>query len=225
VDTSGNGSAGTVSLNGGPAVAFTNADQNLQVTGPSGEVAFLDTTHIAAGFSGTVPITANGTLAVPGGTPLAINFSANQVVTGPNGTVTNVNSTNIRQAGSAGVSYTGTYDAFQILAALRDDLRNTRNLSPTAQLQSISGRIADLDRISNNIQGVVGEQSASLQNLSGLQSQVQNVQLQTKQLSGNISSADMASVVTDIQAQQNLLQATLDTTAQMFNDNLLNFIK
>jgi hypothetical protein len=58
-----------------------------------------------------------------------------------------------------------------------------------------------------------------------LQSQVQDVQLQTKQLSGDVQSADLASVVTDLQAQQNLLQATLATTARVFSQSLLDFIK
>ncbi len=72
---------------------------------------------------------------------------------------------------------------------------------------------------------MIGEQSATLQNLSGLQTQVQNVQLQTQEQTSNVQSADMASILTQLQAQQNLLQATLKTTSQMFSDNLLNFIK
>jgi flagellar hook-associated protein 3 FlgL len=217
--------AGTVSLNGGPAVAFTNADQNLQVTGPSGEVVFVDTTNIAAGFSGTVPITADGTLSVGNGPAVAINFSGNQVVTGLDGTTTNVNSTNIRQAGSASLTYGGALDAFQVLQGIRDDLLNTRNLSSSAQLKSLSNRLGQLAAVSDNVLRVAGQQSASLQNLTGLQGQIQDVQLQTKQLSGNISSADMASVLTNLQAEQNLLQATLATTARVLSQSLLDFIK
>ena len=36
VDTAGDGSAGTITLNGGPPVAFTSADTNLRVAGPDG---------------------------------------------------------------------------------------------------------------------------------------------------------------------------------------------
>ncbi len=152
VDTSGNGSAGTVSLNGGTPVAFANTDHNLLVTGPSGEVVYVDTSNIAAGYSSTVPITANGTLSVPGGTPVAINFSANQVVAGPDGTVTNVNSTNIRQAGAESVSYTGTYSAFQILTALQSQLQNTQNLSSrrsSRRFQARSGNWTGSTTMSN----------------------------------------------------------------------------
>src|SRR5690606_13494775 len=61
-DTSGTGAFGTVSLNGGPPVSFTNGDTNLKVIGPLDEVVYLDTTAITAGFSGDVEITADGTL-------------------------------------------------------------------------------------------------------------------------------------------------------------------
>ncbi len=219
------GANGTVSLNGGPAVAFTNSDQNLQLTGPNGEVAYIDTTNVTPGFNGSVSITANGTLSVGNGPAVPIDFSGNQAVTGSDGTVTNVNSTNVRQAGTASLTYGGSLNAFQVLQGLRDDLLNTRNLSSPAQLQSISNRLGELTQVDNNVLRVVGQQSASLQNLTGLQSQVQDVQLQTQQLSSGIQSADMASVVTNAQAQQNLLQATLEVTSQMFNTSLLDFIK
>ena len=91
-DTSGTGTAGTVSLNGGAAIAFTSGDTNLKVTGPQGEIVFLDTTSITAGFSGTVAITADGTFSSDGGaSTTAIDFSANQVIIdSATGAVTNV---------------------------------------------------------------------------------------------------------------------------------------
>jgi flagellar hook-associated protein 3 FlgL len=217
--------AGHVALNGGPPVAFTSSDKDLKLTDPKGEVAYVDTTGVAGAYSGTVNVTANGTLSAGGGSGVPINFSGNQVVTGADGTVTNVDSTNVRQAGSDTLTYGGALNAFQVLQGLRDDLLNTRGLSQAAQLHSISNRLGELSQVDNNVLRVVGRQSASLQNLTGLQSQVQDVQLQTKQLSGGIQSADMASVLTNLQAQQNLLQATLDTTAKVFSTNLLDFIK
>ena len=116
-------------------------------------------------------------------------------------------------------------NAFQVLAGLRDDLRNTRGLDATAQLKSVASRIGELSQVDNNVVRVIGQQSASQQNLVRLQSQVQDVQLETKKLSGDVQSADIASVLTNLQAQQNLLQATLLATAQTFNVSLLNFIK
>ena len=102
-DYSGTGANGTVSLNGGPAVAFNSSDTNLKVTGPSGEVVYLNTTGISAGFQGSVSLSSNGTLSTDGGaTTTPIDFSSNlAIVDSNNGAVTNVDSSNIRQAGNA----------------------------------------------------------------------------------------------------------------------------
>ncbi len=227
VDTSGNGSAGTVSLDNGPAVPFSSRDTNLKVTTPGGGTVFLNTTAITPGFNGTVLITANGSLSTDNGaTTVPINFSGNQVVTdSTTGGVTNVNSTNIRATGTNTLDYAGTNDAFQSLQALRDDLRNTQGLPQQQQFQAISQHLTDLERVQSNILSVVGAQSADLQNLQGLQTQVQGVQLQTRQMISNVGDADIGQVLTNLQAQQNLLQVTLATTAKMFDQNLLNYLK
>lgn len=226
-DTSGNGSAGTVSLNGGPPVAFTNSNTNLQVVGPAGEVVFVNTTAIAHGFNGTVPITANGTLSVDGGaTSVPINFSSNQVVTnGTTGAVTNVDSTNIRRTGTDQLSYTGAYDAFQVLMALRDDLRNVQGLPETQRLQLISQRLAEIDRVQANILGVVGQQSASLQNLDAVEQRAQDLQLSTRKLTSDLEGTDLSSAVVNLQAEQNQLQATLATISRIGNLSLLDFLQ
>ena len=129
------------------------------------------------------------------------------------------------RAGSDHVEYTGTYDTFQILQALRDDLRNVRGLSASEQTIAVAGRIGELDRVRTNVLGVVGEQSASLQNIESLDQHISAVQLQTKELVGNIQSADISSVVLNLQQQQNLLQLTLGATSRLFDLSLLNFLK
>lgn len=226
VDTSGTGAAGTVSLNGGPAVAFTNGDTDLRVTDSSGGVVYVNTTAITAGFNGSVAITSNGTLSVDGGaSTVPITFSGNQVVTdSQTGAVTNVNSSAIRQTGTDRLSYSGTYDAFQALTTLRDDLRNVNNLSQADQVAGIQQIIGELGRIQTNVLGVVGEQSADLQNLDALKQHASDVQLQTKTLISNLQSADITSVVVNLQAQQNLLALTLDSTSRVIGLSLLDFL-
>ena len=51
IDTSGNGTSGTFSLNGGQAVNFTNMDTNIPVDGLSGERVYLDASAIFAWLS------------------------------------------------------------------------------------------------------------------------------------------------------------------------------
>ena len=114
-DTSGKGAAGTVSLNGGKNVAFTNLDADLKVIGPLGEVVYINTTSIAAGFNGSVAMTANGTLSADAGaTSVPIDFSENQIVKNAStGEETKVDSRKIRKTGT---HYTDNND-FHVIAA------------------------------------------------------------------------------------------------------------
>jgi len=227
VDTSGTGAGGTVSLDGGPAIAFTNADTNLKVTGPTGSVVYVNTTAITPGFSGSVAIAASGTLSVDGGaTSVPINFSSNQVVAnGSTGAVTNVNSSNIQSTGTELLTYTGTYDAFQALTALRDDLRNTSGLTQNQQVQAISQSLSELKRVQQGITNVVGEQSDSLQQMQSLSSYLSQSQLNTQKQISNLQAADVTQVVVGLQSQQNIMQLTLATVPMILNTSLLNFLK
>jgi len=146
------------------------------------------------------------------------------VTNSADGSVTNVDSANIRVTGTDQLDYTGSADAFQALIALRDDLRNTRGLSEQKQLAAISRQVSELDRVRTNILDTVGEQSASLENLDNLESHLQDLQLTTKKLIGNLEDADISQVVLNLQQQQNLLQLTLGATARVMSVSLLDFL-
>ncbi|MFO0968404.1 MAG: flagellar hook-associated protein FlgL [Gemmataceae bacterium] len=225
-DTSGTGASGTISMNGGPPVAFSNTDTDLVVTGPKGEIVHLDTTAITPGFSGTIALTANGTLSTDGGaSSVPITFAANQQVTNSvDGGVTNVNSVNIRTTGTEALDYTGSADAFQALIELRDDLRNKRGLTEPEQIAALSAQVSELDRVRTNVLTTVGEQSSSLENLDNLESHLQDLQLTTKKLISSLEDVDISQVVIDLQNQQNLLQATLGSTARLMSVSLLDFL-
>ncbi|MBS0203084.1 MAG: flagellar hook-associated protein FlgL [Planctomycetes bacterium] len=226
-DTSGTGASGTVSLNGGPAISFTNLDTDLKVTGPNGEVVYLNTTAIAPGFSGNVPMTATGTVSTDGNaTSVPIDFSGNQVVlNGTTGAMTNIDSTNIRQAGTAQVHYQGTSDLFQSLIVLRDTIANTQGLSAADRSAALNQQIGDLDRASSSIGNVIGSQSVQAQSLASLKDHLTSLQLNLSQSTDNLQATDTASAVVDLQKQMNLYQASLQIAAQINSLTLINFLK
>jgi flagellin-like hook-associated protein FlgL len=219
--------AGTVALDGGPPVAFTAADTNLRVEGPGGNIVYLDLSAVTAGFQGSVAIAADGTLSTDGGlTTTPITFAANQqIVDSRTGAVTNVNSTSVRQAGDAAVEYPGTYDAFQALIALRDDLLNTRGLSAHDQIEAVSGRVAELDRVRTHVLDAVGRRSTDLQNLDAIESHLQDLQLTTRKLLTDRGGADLSEVVIRMQSEQNLLQLSLAGFARILDQNLLDYLQ
>jgi len=224
-DTSGTGASGTISLNGGSPVAFTNSDTDLRLTGPDGEVVYVNTTAITAGFNGTVDITADGTLSRDGGlTEVPIDFSTAQAVTDASGGVTFVDSTEIRGAGTEELEFPGTGDAFRVLAALRDELRNTRNLTPTEWQEALTRRMDELDRIHEHILSVVGDQAQTLKTIDDLDARLDNLVLDAKTRISDVASTDVPAAAVELQEAQNLLQYSYAVTSQVFGTSLLDYL-
>lgn len=224
-DTSGTGASGTIALNGGEAIAFTSGDTNLKLTGPNGEVVYVDTTAITAGFSGAVDITANGSLSRDGGvTEVPMDFSNVQAVTDASGGVTYVDSTEIRRAGVEELEFPGTLDAFQTLAALRDDLRNVRGLSSSEWQDALTRSMNEIDRIHEHLLTVVGDQAQTLKTIDDLDSRLDNLVLDAKERISDVAATDIPAAAVELQEAQNLLQYSYAVTSQVFNTSLLDYL-
>ncbi|MEE2641896.1 MAG: hypothetical protein VX768_14810 [Planctomycetota bacterium] len=227
IDTSGTGASGTVQLNGGPEFNWSSADDNLKIEGPKGEVVFLDTQGIAAGFSGAVDLVADGTLSVDGGvSTVPIDFSNNQLLTDTQtDDVTNVDSSEIVRVGSELIEYTGTSDLFSTITELKNDLLNSRGLVGKQWDQSLLRRGQDLEGHANAIIETVGEQSVSLESLVGLRERNRAYSLEVTQVIDDVEGADLTEVVLQLQEEQNLLQYTFAVTSSILSQNLLDYLK
>ncbi|MEZ6145696.1 MAG: flagellar hook-associated protein FlgL [Planctomycetaceae bacterium] len=225
-DTSGTGTSGTISLNGGDPVTFANTDTDLRVIGSNGEVVYLDTTAITPGFVGDIDLTARGSLSTDeGATQTTIDFSANQVVTNsPTGKITNVDSSNIRRVGGEHLEYTGTSDAFAVLRELRDDIRNLHDLPENERQEAIGRRLTDVHRIRDHLLDVIGQQSVTLAHLDDVQTHVEDTQYELQRQVSETASADIPQVALQLQQAQSQLQYTLATASRLFDVNLLDFL-
>ena len=227
IDTSGTGTAGTISLNGGDPVAFSATDTDLKVAGPGGAVVYVDTTAIAAGFSGDVDITATGVLSVDGGlTTVAISAGANQqVIDSRDGSVTWIDSTGIRSTGTERIEYPGTTGVFESLIQLRDDLLNPDGLSEAELSELFNRRLGDIDRVRDDLLATVGQQSVELENLQALQTHTEDIHLQTNQRISELESADITEVLLNLRAEENLLQFTYASILRVIDQSLLEFLR
>ncbi len=227
VDTSGDGSAGWVSLNGGPPTSFDNTMTNLQVKSNDGQFVFIDTTNIAPGFDDEVPVTANGTYSIDGGqTTVPIDFSNNQAVFDSiTGRFINLDGSNLRAAGEEYLDFPGTSNAFQVLHELVLDLRGSRKLTNADQAATLDRRLGELNRISDQILEVVGQQSASLQTMRQLEFQIGDFLLSTEEQLVAVQATDIAETVLRMQNDQNLLQYTYSVTANILSTQLINFLR
>ncbi|QDU40240.1 flagellar hook-associated protein FlgL [Maioricimonas rarisocia] len=226
-DTAGDGSAGFVSLNGGPEFPFTSGDTNLEVTGPNGEVVYVDTTAISAGFNGTVDLTADGTLSIDGGsTEVPINFSASQTVTdGVDGTFVRLDTTGVTRAGVDIVEYPGTANAFQALAQLRDTILNSAELSPAERDEQFALRLDDLQRQGGHMLDVIGQQSITLQQLDRLELRTEDLMIEAETVRIETETTDFASTILAFQEEQTMIQYTLASLARVYDVSVLDFIR
>ncbi|MCX7397792.1 MAG: flagellar hook-associated protein FlgL [Planctomycetales bacterium] len=226
-DTSGTGTSGTISLNGGDPVVFNNTMTNLVVTGPLGEKVHVNTTGITAGFNGSVDIEAAGSLSLDGGiTRTAISFSTNQQITDSrDGTLVNLDTTAIRHAGTDHVEFPGTSDVFGVIRELRDDILNTRNMPESTRSDSLTRRIGDIERIQDHVLDMVGVQSVSLEQIDRLESRTGDLKLVEKIEYSDTVSADVAEAVLRLKELNNLQQFTMAAVGQLLTPNLLNYIQ
>lgn len=223
-DTSGTGAFGTISLNGGPPVNWTSADTNLQVAAVGGAMIHVDTSGIAAGFSGTVNLEAQGTLSVDGGvTTTAIDFSSNQVVASPEG-IANIDSSAIRFTGDDHLEFPGTSDVISALLELKDDLLNQRGLSNGERNDALVRRADDLDRLGDHVLKHVGIQSASLLDLERMAARNENTSLELNSQLASVGATDYASAVVEMQTLELALQFNYASISIVQSNNLLDFI-
>ena len=227
IDTSGDGSYGTFSINGGPVVNYTNADSNLLVVGNNGEKVYVDASAITAGFNGTIDIESTGNLSIDGGaTTTPISFAGNDVVTDSStGGVVNIDSTGITRVGKDSLEFPGTNDVFNAVIALRDDLLNTRNLSTSERAAALDRRLGDIERVHSHVLDTLGVQSVSLQQMDRLQTRTEDLQLSQKIQYSDTVSADIAESVTRLQELTNLQQFTLAAVTKYLTPNLLNYLQ
>jgi len=226
-DTSGTGASGTISLDGGPSIAFTSADTDLQLTGPFGETVFVDTTAITPGFSGSVDITASGSVSIDdGATQTALDFTANQqIVDSRDGTIIHLDSSAPMRTGTDRVEMPGTSNAFQVLIGLRDELRNPAGKSDTELSDALGFRIDELERMSDHLLNEIGVQSVSLEQLSHLHTRTEDSRLEQIAELADTTNADLAAVAVELQELLNLQQFTMATVGQLMQPNLLQFLQ
>jgi len=226
VDTAGDGSAGTVSLNGNDPIAFTNADTDLQVIDGQGGVVYLDMSAISAGFNGVVDITADGTVSIDGGTTeVPIDFSAAQMlVDGNTGAVTTIDTTNVRLAATDEVEYPGTLDAFTAIVALRDALLEGDTTDGELS-RFATARSADFERHAEAVLNAVGETATNLETLENFKIQTEDLQVETQATMAKLQGADMAEAAIGLQNEQRLLEMTFASLVRAFDANLMDFIR
>jgi len=225
-DTSGTGASGTVSLDGGAEFAFTSADTDLKVLGPSGEVVYVDTTAITPGFVGSVDILADGTVSIDeGATTTAIDFTGNhQFIDSRDGSIVHLDVSGVRNAGTDRIEFPGTSNAFTALIELRDELLGASGKTPAEHREALGRRLTEIERVEGHLLDEIGVQSVSLENLGRLVSRTEDLKLQQVAANAETSDADLAAATLELQELLNLQQFTMAAVSQLMQPSLLQFL-
>jgi flagellin-like hook-associated protein FlgL len=114
------------------------------------------------------------------------------------------------------LTYSGTFDLFEILMAIRDDLSNTRDLSDEEQLKSISSRLAELDDAHQDVLSALSEFGGRLLRLEMTEQRLESFDLKLAELLSEIEDADITEAIMHLeQATQGLELAQLVTNKIM----------
>jgi flagellar hook-associated protein 3 len=227
VDTSGTGTTGTVSINGGPAIPWTSADTDLLVTTASGEGVHLDLSNIVAGFNGNVSVEAQGEVSLDGGlTTSAIDFTAaNQLVqSSTTGGSVFVNSTGIVRTGSESLRFPGTYDAFASLIELRNQLQNVEGLAPEEQRERVRAMLEELEVAQERILTVLADVGARQRLAQAADARAAELDLVFASNQAELEEVDFAAASAELFQAETVLQATLMVnTRSLQRPSLLDF--
>lgn len=215
---------GTVALNGGTPVAYdTTAPgaNDFAVTDANGDRVYLDLTGALS--SGTVNITSTGFLSFDGGsTTTAIDFSSNQTIANPaDGTVTNIDSSGIVRAGSEYLTYSGTFDLFEALGSIRDDLRNTRSLTEPDQLEAISSRISELTDVHEDVLSALSDFGGRTARLDMMKTRMQEYDLKIMELTVDLEEIDMTESIMELEMANQGMQLAQAVISAIMQSSIL----
>lgn len=225
IDTSGTGAFGTISLNGGPPVSFTSADNDLMVTGGEGGKIYVDTSAIAAGTNASFDLQADGTMSLDeGASSTAIDFSANQMVKDSTGNIRYFDTREAQAAGEGEVELAGNTDLFHQLRSLRDDLKNYSHYTTDEWANKVSDHLGALEQSADHLLGVVGKQSVDLEQLDTQQERSQDIRVEAEKVLSGLQATDLTEAVLELQEKELLHQFTLATLARAFDSSILDYL-
>lgn len=219
------GAGMTVSLDGGPAVSFTGAENDLLVTNSNGETVNVDMTGWAGG-SGSWQVSRSVELSLDDGatTTTITDFSQETAVIAPSGGVLIVDPSGINSVGVDAVTVPGSYDLFATLINIRDLLANTRDLSSEDQQELLQQANSSLATVTDNLAQKMAGVGSRIQALDQLKQTLETSRGHASDQAAMLQDADVVDVATRLAKSQNLYEMTLTSASKLLSISLLDFI-
>jgi len=216
----------TLRLDQGAAVAFTGTETDLKLTNESGDIVYVDTRSVQAGFQGDVQIDATGRLSIDdGATSVSAASGSNVAVTDSrSGTILYVDTTAMDRVGTEPVHSGGTYDVFNALISVRDAVLNNHGMSAAQQTAWLEKAMDGLTEASDGLTQAVTSNGAQLQVMSSLKDSTKNMSDNSRQQADALENADIIDVASDLARRQVLYEMSLSTASRLLSMSLLNYM-
>jgi flagellar hook-associated protein 3 FlgL len=215
----------TLSIGGGPAQPIPAADQDFKTA--DGRVLNLTVTGLPATLSGT--FTAKAGLSTDRGATIAdvADFTATAVAVRNrfDGSVLNVDVRNLVTTGDELVKHEGTFDAFTVLATLRDLLRNQDGLPDQVVRDRAAAMLGEIDGAHDAVLDGLRELGFRSSSMEVLGNRVAGLQLSRTESLSALQDTDMAAAILDLQRQDTAYQAALQIGARVIQTSLQNFLR
>ena len=194
-----------------------------QLTGANGEIVYVDTSNITAGFNGTIDLNGEGTLSLDGGPATPITFESNQQLIDASGkTVRYLDTTGLVSAGQETLDPSGGTDLFTSLQLLKDDL--LADIPGSERDTRLKNRLLEFEGLNEHILSKLGQQSAGLERLQTQQTRLEDLQLSLAERLGEVQNTDLTESVLRLQEAQLQAQFTLSTTASLLSLSILDYL-
>lgn len=222
------GPPATLSINGGPATTITGGDQDFPVGSSGKTTVSLKVTTPVSPASGTLTSRAN--LSIDGGKTkvLVDDFSPGkefQVKNSYDGTVLNVDVSGLSATGTERVTYPGTFDAFTVLIAVRDTLRNDEGLSSQQVSERLTFLLGQIDRAHDSILDGLHDQGVRSEHMQAMRSRIQSMRENGADSLSRVQDADLAESISRMTQADFAFQASLGVAARIMQTSLLAFLR
>lgn len=223
------GVAGTVQLDGGPAVAIPAPGAanlaDLVVRNEHGAELHLDFTGYAGGSS-TATLRGEGSVSIDGSSFTALTFAESdlELIDPVTGSVIHVDTTGIHRSGSDLVSFGGTVNIFDVLEGIASDLRNGDALEQGSLVDRLDTRLREFDRNAENVRIALGNLGSRSSRLQGLEARLEDANLQVQSMMSRLEDVDYGQAVFEMSRAQTSLEIAQATGVRLLQTTLANFL-
>ncbi len=215
----------TLSVGGGPALPIPANDVNFPTA--DGRVINLNVSGVPAQLTGT--FTSKAGLSTDGGatvlevsdythTSLAVRSSLDN-------SVLMLDVTALTRTGADNVKHNGTFDAFTVMASLRDLLRNEQGLPDATVRQRASEMLGEIDSAHDAVLDGLREFGFRSSSMQMLGNRVSSLELSRQESLSSLQDTDMTSAILDLQRHDIGYQAALQVSAKMIQTTLQSYLR